>query len=231
MRYLITRPQSHAADFASALIACGHDALIAPLQRVQFRDVALAMEGVEAFAAASAHAVMALARISAIRGLPLFAVGPQTADAARVLGFVDVRSADGDRVALADLIGRDLRAGARLLHVAGSDGADLPLEGVGICRVDLYEMIAETRLPDAAASALRTGNLDGVFLFSPQSAEIFRACVQADRLDGYCGKLNAYCISEAAAFFLAPLRFAQICIANAPNRAAMLAMLPDNTAE
>ena len=58
------------------------------------------------------------------RDIPIFAVGPQTADAAARAGFLRVRSADGDAAALADAVPHwaDPAAGA-LLHAAGAEGS------------------------------------------------------------------------------------------------------------
>src|SRR4051812_35315276 len=52
--------------------------------------------------------------------LPVFAVGEQTAQAARNAGFSRVVSADGDAADLLNLI-RDQGGAARLLYLAGSD--------------------------------------------------------------------------------------------------------------
>ncbi len=68
-----------------------------PLLSVRFHDgPPLALDGAQAILATSANGVRALARRSRARDLPVFAVGPQTAEAAREAGFANVKSADGD---------------------------------------------------------------------------------------------------------------------------------------
>ena len=96
----------------------------APLLTVQIFDgPKLALDGMQAILATSANGVRALAVRSDARDVPVFAVGPQTADAASQAGFIRVRNADGDAVALADAVSgwADPKAGA-LLHAAGAEG-------------------------------------------------------------------------------------------------------------
>jgi uroporphyrinogen-III synthase len=83
MRILVTRPAEDGADIARRLGDLGHEALLAPLLQVRFRDgAALELDGVQALLATSANGVRALTRQTERRDVPLFAVGPQTADAA-----------------------------------------------------------------------------------------------------------------------------------------------------
>ncbi len=84
MRVLVTRPKEDAEETAQLLAARGHQALVAPLLETRFFDgAALTLEGVQAVLATSANGVRALARRTARRDVPLFAVGPQTAEAAK----------------------------------------------------------------------------------------------------------------------------------------------------
>jgi uroporphyrinogen-III synthase len=227
MRFLVTRAPDTAAAFAEALRERGHEAVIAPLFRVRFICGApLDLDGFSAIVFTSANGVAALAQRCAVRDLPVFAVGPQTAGAARAAGFTLVRGADGDRRDLAALIARGIPPGSRLLHAAGMDGYDVPVEGYDVCRIPLYDMEAAAQLPEEACRALRAGTLSGSFFFSPRGAAVFCALALRDGLDGFCVGLDAYCISAATANFLSRLRFAHFYIAHRPNRAALLNMLP-----
>src|SRR3984957_4244968 len=101
MKVLVTRPQEDAEETAQLLERRGHQALIAPLLQTRFCDgAALTLDGVQAVLATSANGVRALARRTARRDVPLFAVGPQTAALARSAGFLIVRDADGDAFSL-----------------------------------------------------------------------------------------------------------------------------------
>ena len=122
MRILITRPRDDAVPFARMLAERGHDAVIAPLLEIHFPDGAeISLDGVQAILATSANGVRAIARRTQRRDVALFAVGPQTAEAAQPLGFATVRNANGDGAALARAAGEwaSPHKGV-LLHAAGN---------------------------------------------------------------------------------------------------------------
>lgn len=229
MRILLTRPRDDAERTAAALRARGHEVVLAPLMEVRFRDgPEIAFDGVQAILVTSANGIRALARRSTRRDVPVLAVGPQTAEAARAAGFTDVRSADGDAAALAEATQRWLgpHRGA-LLHARGVRSTPdlaraLEQAGFAVRGEVLYDAVAAPDLPAPAAMALRDGALDAVMVFSPRSAAIFAETVGRAGLAATCGRLDALCISQAAADALAPLAFAAIRIAARPNQAAML---------
>ena len=235
MRLLLTRPLEDSAALADKLHLLGHSTVIAPL--LGMRAVAgtpVSLAGVQAVLATSANGVRAFAALSAERGVPLLAVGPQTAEAARLAGFDDVVSADGDAKALVALAVKTLTPGkGALLHAAGAETAGRLSEALaehGFCveRKVLYEAVAAETLPEQAQSALRNNALEGVMLFSPRSARIFiELCGKAD-LSSHAARLRAYCISAATAAKLTPHAFAKVHIAAAPNQDDMLALLSAN---
>jgi uroporphyrinogen-III synthase len=226
-RYLVTRPRPAGEAFAAELQARGFAALLSPLFEVRFRtgpDLDLA--GIAAVLATSANGVSAFARRTPGRDVPLFAVGPETADVAREAGFRQVEIAGGNGADLAALAASRVSAGARLLHAAGSNGKPLAVPGCRVERCELYDLVAFGCLSDEATAALEAGTLAGAFFFSPKSAAGFRAVVEAGGLERFCAPLSAHCIGKAAAKALSPLAFAHIFIASAPNRAALLDTLP-----
>jgi uroporphyrinogen-III synthase len=230
MRILVTRPAEDGAEIARRLGELGHETVLAPLLRVRFADGApLALDGVQALIATSANGVRALARRTGRRDLPLFAVGPQTADAAAKAGFLRVRNADGDAVALAEAVsqGADPGAGA-LLHAAGSGNGGwlagaLAEKGFTVRQENLYRVDTATALPEDAIGALREGHVQAALFFSPRSAQVFAACARRAELS--LAQVIAVCISANTARGLDGLSFAEVRIAAAPNQAALLACL------
>src|SRR5580698_8674810 len=104
LRALITRPRQEAESLAARLAERGIEAVIEPMMMIVDsagvdaagveRGGALPdLTGVQAVLCTSANGVGALARASAERGVPVFAVGEATARAARGAGFVGVESA------------------------------------------------------------------------------------------------------------------------------------------
>lgn len=229
MRVLVTRPLEDGREIARLLAKRGHQALLSPLLEPRFKDTPLPedmLDGVQAVLATSANGIRALIRGTARRDLPIFAVGPQTADEARGAGFTDVRSADGDAKALAEATRRWAPAHAPLLHVCSEDAPGtlsdlLGQNGFMVRRCALYAIQPATGLPPETIAALRDGTLDAVMFFSPRTARIFGQLAKTLPTD----RLTALCISQASADALAPVRFAQIKVAARPNQEAMLALV------
>ena len=233
MRLLVTRPQDDAENFASLLRARGHEAVVAPLMEVHFfPGPPIDLTGVQALLATSANGVRAVAARTARRDLMLYAVGPQTAEAARQAGFPMVNSAEGDSAALVERVARDAdpKRGI-LLHAAGTETAGrvrhaLLAHGFQVETAILYEARPAEVLPPIAADNLRSDGLDGVLLFSPRSAKTLAALVGAAGLSAHCNRLVAFCISAATAEGLSGLSFSRVAIAGALNQEAILALIP-----
>jgi uroporphyrinogen-III synthase len=233
MRLLITRPKDDASAIGELLRTRGHDPIIAPLMEVHYRDgPPLALGATQALLATSANGVHALSRRTDRRDLPLYAVGPQTAEAARTAGFASVFSAEGDAAMLVEFVAARIDpAKGQLLHAAGAETAGrlkqaLHAKGFTVDTSVLYDAVPVTTLPEHAHAALENAAVDGVLLFSPRSAKIFVALIAAAELSDACAKLEAYCISAATAAELTPLSFARVAVAGAPNQDAMVALIP-----
>jgi uroporphyrinogen-III synthase len=226
MKILVTRPRADGEEIAARLAEMGHRALLAPLLEPRFFDgPEPVLDDIQAILATSANGVRALVRRSPRRDIPVFAVGPQTAEEATRSGFIDVRSADGDAVALAEAASRWARPDGVLLHVCGEDApgtlADtLAARGFAVRRAVLYGMATAEALPPEARTALEEGVLDGVMFFSPKTARLFVTLAEGLPIIG----LTAFCISPATARALASSTFAEVRIADRPNQAAMLAL-------
>lgn len=233
MHLLITRPHEDAVAIAEILRARGHVPIIAPLMEVEVREgPAIALDGVQALLATSANGVRALARRAERRDVPVYAVGPQTAEAAQSAGFKTVHSAEGDSLMLVEFVGAHLDpAKGQLLHAAGAETVGrlrqaLQAKGFAVETTVLYDAVPVAALPENALATLQDGTLGGVLLFSPRSAKTFATLTTEAKLAASCAKLEAYCISAATASALTPLDFARVSVAGAPNQDAMIALIP-----
>jgi uroporphyrinogen-III synthase len=232
MRLLITRPEEDAAALAATLNELGHSTLVAPLMEVRIFDgPPLILDGVQAVLATSANGVRAFARRSTRRDLPVYAVGPQTAEAASTCGFQFVYSAEGDAAKLAEAVaGWAKPEKGALLHAAGAETTGgmrqaLQAKGFAVTVETLYEAAPAKKLPEKLKQALSGNALDGVLLFSPRSAKVFTNLVTKAGLGGACTGLSCYCISAATAAATGGLAFTRVSVAGAPNQEAMLALL------
>ena len=232
MRLLVTRPAVEAEATAEQLRALGHAPIVCPLLIVrQLTGVTVELDGVQALLFTSAAGARAFAAQRSERSIPVIAVGDATADVARALRFMRVRSAQGDGSALVEYVRETLDpARGALLHVSARDVTDvsagLAAAGFEYRRAILYEAAQATALPQQAASAVRGGAFDGVLFFSPRSANTFVRLLQGAGLAGRCRDAQAFCLSAAIAGEAAALPWATVRTAPSPNQAALLALLP-----
>jgi uroporphyrinogen-III synthase len=232
MRVLITRPKDDAAETAAILKARGHEVLIAPLLEIQFRAGAeLSIDDVQAVLVTSANGIRAFARRTNRRDIEILAVGAQSAETARQVGFANVRHADGDAQALADLAIATLKTeDGALFHAAGSEtrgdlSETLSARGFTIRSEALYDAVAARTFPAIVQAALTQGALDAALFFSPRTARIFADIVAREGLSGSCSTFSALCISPATVAELSSLSFREIRAAAQPNQPALLSLL------
>lgn len=239
MRLLLTRPREDSERSAERLAALGHEVEIEPLLTLRWRPqpeaLAEALDGAQALAVTSVNGLRAyLASESAAEGaakrrdLPVFAVGPASAEAVRAAGFARVEAADGDAASLAALLVArlDPKAGA-VLHPAGTVSAGglaerLGAAGFELRRLVLYEAVAAERLGERTLAALRARAFDGALFYSPRTAATFVSLVRRAGLERQCADLAAYCLSPAVAAALAPLGLRHRHVATEPSEAALL---------
>ena len=243
MRLLVTRPEADAGRLMAELARCGHEAVMAPLMDIHhFEDAELPKRAAghdwQAILITSANGARALAARSeagSLKDVPVFAVGRASAEAASAAGFTNVRSADGDVEALADLVGSELEPEAGpLLHVAGSVTAGdlqvmLGVKGFEVARAVLYEARAAKILPDTAHAALEARDVDGVLLYSPRTARLFMSLVRAADLDGTLAGIEAFCLSDAVAHEAGGEAenafFRAVHVADRPEQAALIELV------
>jgi uroporphyrinogen-III synthase len=235
VRLLLTRPRTEAERTATALRTMGHEPVFAPVLEIEtVLDTAIGAGPYAAVLMTSGNAARAIAEHpdrDRLTALECFAVGPQTAAAARLAGFSNVCSAGGDGGDLARLIGERIRdPGTPLLYLAGDDrardmAAELSPHGLRLEIAVVYRArAARTLLPDIAAG-LKAGQFDGVLHYSRRSTAIFVDCVRAAEAEGAAARLRHFCLSARAAEPLAEINAKSIVVAAKPEEAAMLALV------
>lgn len=229
MRILVTRARDDAARTADKLMGLGHEALIAPVLRLVRTSDPAPLAPYDAAIVTSAHAVEALAS-HAHTSLPIYAVGERTADALRRAGFLAVTTGEGDAVSLSRLIRARLEPSCTLLHVTGrhhkeEPDASLRAAGFRVLTWEAYEAEAVDRLPEAAAEALRTGQIGAVLHYSRRSADVFIRLAGKAGLDAAIPRCPHLCLSADVA---APLNVAGAAtlVACEPNEDSLLSLLP-----
>jgi uroporphyrinogen-III synthase len=235
VRVLITRPVDEAQRTANRLHALGHDTLIAPVLRIEALSDAVIGDGpwggVLMTSGNAARALMTHARWHDLTPLPLFAVGRQTAEAARLAGFALIDSSGGDSADLVRLVSARVKDRALpLLYLAGSDVArniagDLAERGLLVETVVLYRACAAGTFSDDVGHAIRAGEVDGVLHYSRRSTAIFVDCARAGGMLAEVRTLMHACLSERAAEPLREIGATNILVARRPDEEALIDLL------
>jgi uroporphyrinogen-III synthase len=231
MRLLITRPASEGARTAAALQSQGHKTLLAPLLRIEWLAADFGNGPWDGVIMTSANAARALSdhpRRDELLPLQLFAVGRNTAQAARDCGFRDVISADGDVSDLQDLLTRSTHRPGRLLYLAAADrsvnlSAALAPAGMQVDTVVIYRAVADARLPAKVESAFAAQEIDGVLHFSPRTAAAF--VTAAASVAPAALALPQFCLSAAVAEPLQAAGARDLRVAARPDEAALLELI------
>jgi uroporphyrinogen-III synthase len=230
VRILVTRPDGERT--AAELRARGHAPIVAPLLRIEpiaNVDLGGAWVAIVLTSANAARALQAHPQRGGLDGLPVFAVGQRSAQAARDIGFSDVTSADGDVTDLAGLVVERVGEGT-LLYLAGEDRAgdlagELADHGLDVHTAVVYRAVPVEILPEPARAAVATGAVDGVLHYSRRSAEAFvDRARQAGVLDQALGAVH-YCLSPQVAEPLQTAGAANIRIARRPDETALFELL------
>lgn len=235
MHLLVTRPQAEAERTARTLRVLGHDALVAPLLRIEtlpgFNPDASFWPLILMTSGNAARAIEDNPRKNALLDIPVLAVGRQTEAAARAAGFVNVTSADGNAGDLARIVRMAARGkSGTLLYLAGSDRArDLPGElgacGIQVETVVVYRAEAVVHLPEKARDAALSGSIDGVLHYSRRTAEIFLQCIVEEPLMKALLPAVQYCLSQRVAGPLRDAGFPDVRVASGPHEKAMLDLI------
>jgi len=235
MRLLVTRPEPDALKLRAVLEGRGHQARVEPLLSVSFEaGEDFELDGVQALIATSRYALRALKAHplrGAARKLPLFAVGRATAAEGRSLGFETVvTGAGGVEELVAHIVSVADPAAGLLLHLgadtlAGDLKDDLELHGFRVLQRVVYRMRPANALGEETIEQLLAGEIDGVILMSPRTAAVYAALMRKHGLLAAARRLTHFCLSEAIAQRLKPLKGAPAQIAEAPRLEELLALI------
>ena len=243
MAILVTRPRPDGEATAARLRAKGFEVLLAPMLRfepVAFHDDPDAHYGAVIVTSANAlRAIEAKLEGSHLLGLPLFAVGEHTAQAARAAGFAKVISAASDAAGLRERILASVKAKALkktspLLFLAGADLArDLPGElgerGFTVVTQTTYRMVALSSLPDETRAAFAANGIEAVLHYSRRSARAFIEAVRGAGVEISALSLPQCCLSAGIATVLRDAGASQVAVASSPDEGALFVALESVT--
>ena len=148
-RVLVLRPEPGASATIELARQRGLDAISVPLFEIQPMDWnPLDPAGFDGLLVTSANAIRTAGdRVQALRGLPVYAVGRATAEAAREGGFAIKAIGKSNLEALLDSLETDLK----LLHLCGEDRRDAHVARQEITPVIVYRS-KPTAAPDLSSA-------------------------------------------------------------------------------
>ncbi len=231
MRVLVTRPGDASRRTAARLEALGHKPVLMPLFEAEKLPVSL-NTGTQysAFAFTSRNAVdaVALASLAPWHAVPVFAVGAQTAQAAKDAGFTDVRHAEGGGERLAELINDSRIVDGPLAYFTcepRSPAFEKRLSEYKIrCDVYIcYHMSALGYSHEEIASKLAE-KPDVVLLYSQETTKRFFGLLEAHGLDAL-NQTRFLCLSHNVAAAVPSQFKARTFAAETPNEERLFSLL------
>jgi uroporphyrinogen-III synthase len=237
VRLIVTRPEADAAAPGQHLEAAGHAVIQAPLLSIRpVEELEVPERDYQAILITSANGARALeghAELARLREATAIVVGPASAEAAALAGFIRIEQAGGDVHALVRSVLALLRPGdGPLLYVsgavtAGDLAATLQASGFEVDRVVAYEARPAEALPGPCAAAMAAGGADGVVLYSPRSARIWAKLVVEAGLAAAAMQMVHYCLSDNVAGALREGLGEDVAVqvARQPNESALLALI------
>ncbi len=226
MRIILTRPVEDAAPLATKLRAVGHVPIVTPLLKIEARpDVLIPAKRYQAICLTSANAIRVLGNIDAIQDVPLFAVGQQSEQMAKVKGFEHVSAHGGHVIGLHKfLTGHlDLNAGP-VLYLSGSETSGdmqglLQSSGFEVDRIITYDAVKSS----LADYKTEIESAEAVLLYSPRTAKLWASEIESLKLTQAAMRIKHICLSANVAANL-PQSWPR-AIAAAPREQDLLALL------
>ena len=235
MHLIVTRPEADAAEMAGRIEAMGHRVSLAPLLEMRPTGVPLNFAGVQGIVATSRNALRALAdrpQLEIVKRMPIFVVGPASADLARDLGFTNVTAGTGGGRQLLPLIQQTCTTGGGpLLYLSGDAvafdmGGALAGAGYDVRHQVVYEAVEASSLPGSVVAAIRASEVAGVIVMSARTAKVFVRLVQNAGAGGEAGQLAYLCISQSVADALGEPK-PRVLVADRPTSEEMLALVKE----
>jgi uroporphyrinogen-III synthase len=229
-RVLVTRPEPGAGRTAARLRDAGFEAVVVPLSEIVPLRPELPAGAFDAVAVSSANAIRHAPAelVSQLASRPLFAVGDETAAAAREAGFVQVHSSSGSAGDLARDIAAGVGSAGRIAYLCGRVRLDaveatLANQGIDLVAVETYDTLARTATR-AELAALESGPIFAALIYSAKAAEAL-AELARERPETVFADAAFIAISRRVAERLANTAAGSVFVAATPDEDVMFDIL------
>jgi uroporphyrinogen-III synthase len=160
------------------------------------------LENPQALLITSKNALRAIQQNEALKEVPLYAVGDQTAQLAKSMGYIHVQSASGTAKDLINLvIQRASRDKGTLWHLSGDIIKEniaevLRKEGFLAKRQIVYRINEVETMPPALLHDLQMKAFSYVLFFSSRTTDIFIKLLKKNGLEAAAVEMTSLCLSE-----------------------------------
>ena len=235
MKVLLTRTNLDSKHLAKKLNDFGVTSVISPVIKIVSIPVEVPNKSdFQSVIITSKNTLETVKKLYFSQKVPIFCVGDITAQLFENSGFSNVKSASGTSEDLLELFVKSCNPEkGPVLYLAGQDthGAierDLKHYGFIIEKKIAYRAEAVSRLTQDAEQALRSGEITGIFIFSPRSAIILNELISTFKLHKAIKKTTAFCLSDAVAKEASATAWSNILISERPTQESILELLRKN---
>ena len=225
---LITRPEEDSLLIADLVKEKNYDVVTEPFLKVILHDQDLTdLESYQGLIFTSTNGVRAFCQNSNRRDYSVFAVGDQTMDEAKRVGFNDIKSAQGNVDDLIDLLSSQNSNGP-YLHIRGEHVTRPLIEASDTIQIDekiLYHTEKIEEISSGSHDLLSQEAFSDILFFSRRTAEAFTEYVQAQGLEDRLKRTKALCLGPSMVQCLSVLSWQDVVVAAHPNRDGILALL------
>ncbi len=234
LRILVTRPEPGAGQTGNRLAVAGFDPVLLPLSKIEpVNDLIFPVDGnVDAVAMTSANAIRYLPdeQLRSIASLPVFAVGPSTANEARRSGMQVEWTGKGNAESLAREMAGWSKPGQNILYLAGR-----------VRRPDFERLLAASDVPvdvvetyDTKLVSYTTKNLIDLLSHSPVAAVLVYSVIAAEQISRLLDEPELSHLLESALFLCLSRRIglalkevseARLVVTETPTEDAVLEIL------
>ena len=229
MHILLTRPLEDSVEMISKFNSLGHQVSHLPLlsvEKVDYKEINFSdFKGI-IFTSANAVKFLDLKKID--KKVLCFCVGNATEQKARIAGFQNVITAEGNIENLKELILQNFgQKDGKLIYISGeiiSVDLDHQLikEGYNIKRIVNYRTSHNQKFDENFVKELRLKIPDMVYVYSQNSASSFLNFIKAHQLETLWMDTNLMCIGEKTSSILNEIKWKKIFLFNAGEEEFLL---------
>ena len=229
MHILLTRPLEDSVEMISKFNSLGHQVSHLPLlsvEKVDYKQINFSdFKGI-IFTSANAVKFLDLKKID--KKVLCFCVGNATEQKARIAGFQNVITAEGNIENLKELILQNFgQKDGKLIYISGeiiSVDLDHQLikEGYNIKRIVNYRTSHNQKFDENFVKELRLKIPDMVYVYSQNSASSFLNFIKAHQLETLWMDTNLMCIGEKTSSILNEVKWKKIFLFNAGEEEFLL---------